>query len=166
MKFKILFILAVCSFIFSCSKDNKLTEAALETYSNLTAQEIMNLENEMNDDLIQSTHGSKNEIPKYAILVFKTGDGNYGKMQFLNNDEKENKLEFKYHLFDADLETVIETGLSMVQRTYTFDFETNMQATDTEDFWWEWNEFNNGGQDGTDIFLVPWNDCIFHIYLN
>ena len=167
MKIYLFFVFFICCLAFSCSKDDaELAEEALETYLNISAEEIINLENSMTDELINSTHGDGNEIPKYSILVFKTGDGNYGKMQILNNTVEEKILEFRYDLFNSNTESLIESELSTVQRTYTFDFETNIQAARSKDFWWEWNEFNNGGQDGEDKFLVPRDNCIFHVYLN
>lgn len=152
--FPLVFILLI-----SCQEEPSL-------YETISASEIIGAEMRMTDRIIDSTHGFENEIPYETILVFKTNEDNYGKMQILNNTVEANVLEFKYELFNDMQESILESEYSYVRRTWTFDFETNSEATDDEDFWWRWNQFNNGGQNGDGKALVPFSDCIFKIYPN
>jgi len=156
--------ISICCLVSACSKDDFL-DASQATYDNLTFQEIVGQEGAMSDALINSTHGDANEMYAGTILVFKTGDGNYGKLRVFNNTEEGRFLEFTYQLFDERGDLIIESEFTSVQQTFTFNFEGNNNG-DIRDFWWEWNEFNNGGMDGEDKFLVPLNGTIFHVFLN
>jgi len=159
---KILFFIAASMFfIQSCSDD---AETSMDRFDNISASEILESEGLMSDDLINSTIGESNEIPMNTILTFRTGDGNYGKMIILNNTVEDDVLQFAYELFDNEINILVRSSITTVRRTFTFDFETNVQGAPSQDFWWEWNELNNGGQDGEDKFIVPRDNCIFAIY--
>jgi len=160
MKIYKLIPLLICCLFFSCKDDDPLT-----TFDGITVDDIISFESQMTATEINSTIGERNEIPEDAILVFRTGDGNYGKMLFLNNSVEETFLEFRYDLFSPDKELILSSEFSAVQQTFLFDFETNSSENQTRDFWWEWNQFNNGGLDGEDKFLVPIGDCVFHIFI-
>lgn len=163
MKTRLLSALFLLVSFSTCSKET-VTLSTGERYEDISISDIKNLQGTMSDAEINSTHGDDNQIPENAILVFRTGEGNFGKMQILNNTVAEDILAFKYELYNSSDELLITSDYSTTRRTYTFNFETDEEGVNGRDFWWEWNGANNGGMDGNDVFLVPFGGCVFNVY--
>lgn len=164
MKIKFLSFFLLLTIFSTCSKEDITLTTEGEMYEDISINEIINLQGSMSDDKVNSTIGDANEIPQNTILVFRTTEGNWGKMQVLNNTVEEDYLEFRYELFNNSNELLITSDFSSVQQTYTFDFETDMQGVNGRDFWWEWEGASS--TNGEEKFLVPFGDAIFHVYQN
>jgi hypothetical protein len=150
----------ICILIFlllaGCSTklDGPHDRTVEDVFHDINFDEIVASADSFAFDKISSTHGPENRIPAGTILLFKTVEGNYGKVIILNNTYRNYILEFKFSLYNSKGALLIESN-SKVNDTYAFDFETNTENGSQPDFWWEWTEFHGGGKTGDPIYITP-----------
>jgi hypothetical protein len=101
-----------------------------------------------------------------TILLFRSVEGQYGKMLVTGNSRPGKQMTFQYSLYGADGAVLKAAGYASVDATFAYDFESNSEhgAPAANDFWWEWTEFNGGGKPGDPIIFVPQPGSKYMIY--
>jgi len=131
----------------------------LLNFNQIGIGDIIEFEDRMSHTKLNSTHNGDNEIPNGTILLFKTNEGRYGKMLIISNESY--FMYFFFVTYNSDGSIYNQEENAQVRDTYTFDLDNG--SSPGNDFWWEWIEFNYGGQPGDPIYLAP-TGGIFIIY--
>ncbi len=155
-----LFLAAITLTLTSCKKENT-DDTSPANYNEITKADIEAVANTMSSTLIIATNGSGHVLDVGDVLVYKTNDDRYGKMEILAIDDATNyKLTLKAVTYNvADSGTFNETNSLDIRGTWLCDLDalTETDVSGDSDFQWE-------RVTATDTNLRPWNSAIFALY--
>ena len=157
----LVFVLIAFSLV-SCKKESDKTEEhSPANYGELTKSDIANVAQSMSNSSIPATDASGHLLDVGDVLVYKTNEGRYGKMEILAIDDATNyQLTVKAVTYDLNDDNSFSASPSLIIRgTWLCDLDTMVETSDGNiaDFFWE--RIN-----ATDTKLKPENSAIFTLY--
>lgn len=97
-------------------------------------------------------------LHKGAVVIFKTNNGNYGKLQIVSVEQ--NQITYNFKVFKAADGSEIAGKTSAVTKVgFWWDLDIGVEKSDnTSDL-----DYNTGGQ-GNSQYLIPLGGAVFLLY--
>jgi len=157
----LVFVLIAFSLV-SCKKESDKTEEhSPANYGELTKADIAKVSQSMSDSSIPATDASGHLLDVGDVLVYKTNEGRYGKMEILAIDDATNyQLTVKAVTYDLNDDNTYSSSPNLVIRgTWICDLDTMVETSDGNIADFHWERIN-----ATDTKLRPLNTAIFALY--
>lgn len=133
-------------------------------YESINFNKIKEFSPLFNSRRINCIPGQDNEFDKGTIILFKTRDMQFGKLEILNKSTLDDFMSFKYTLYNYNGHVVFNSELSSVDFTGEFNFRYNDSNSRFSDFRCELTKYNKGEDGGVSIYLNPMNGSSFLVY--
>jgi len=133
-----------------------------ENYADIALGNIQFNEDNLSGDSIEATNADGNIFKTGDVLIYKTNEGRYGKLEVLSIDDADNKkLAIKAVTYTNDGSIYKETSFLEIRGTWSADLDELIEAPagqiSIQDFWWE--RINT-----TDTDFTPENDAKYYMY--
>jgi hypothetical protein len=162
-RFQFFLLLLVIAF-FACEKeqeDNEETEISLVSYAQLNLADIKAKEATFSNAGLIISDANGIYFKSGDVLLFKTSQGYYGKMEIISINQVENYLmTIKAVTYNTDGTVCQECSSSAIRGTWLFDLDAMAEVdaiSNVEDFW-------NQRINATDTQLTPKNNATFVRY--
>ena len=157
----LVFVLIAISLV-SCKKESDKTEEhSPANYGELTKSDITKVSQSMSDSSIPATDASGHLLDVGDVIVYKTNEGRYGKMEILAIDDATNyQLTIKAVTYNLNDDNTYSASPNLVIRgTWICDLDTMVETSDGSIADFQWERVNP-----TDSNLNPENTAIFALY--
>ena len=159
--YKILNVLLILTLVLaSCKKEKSEEEEknAPANYQEITRDDIVAKASTLSGNSIEATNSNGNVLNVGDVIIYKTNNDRYGKMEILAIDDANNKkLTIKAITYKNDGSVFYETSSLNVRGTYLCDLDAMVETQTDADF--QWQRVNS-----TDTNLKPIAPALFAVY--
>jgi len=127
------------------------------TFENITLADIKSAT--LDSQNLNGSNDQNNQLPVGTILLYKTNEGRYGKLEILSYGYD---LSVKWITYDLNGSIFSQGGNLLVKGTWSYDLDYGLESgvsQSSEDFWWE-------QVDSVVRYLVPKNGAKYGIFSN
>ena len=157
--FKTISLLLVFSLIFTSCKNDETEENMNPTnYAEITKDDIAAKEATMSSNMIEATNANGHVLDVGDVLVYKTNNDHFGKLEILAIDDADNyKLTIKAVTYDASGSVFSQTASLDIRGTWLCDLDAMEEDGTSPDF--KWRRLTE-----TDTNLEPRGSALFAVY--
>ncbi|HLV70203.1 MAG TPA: hypothetical protein VKY34_05810, partial [Xanthomarina sp.] len=138
--FSLIIFSSGCSSDDDSSGDLECLNCGPTNYDDITRVHIADNESNMSTDSIMATNQNGSLLNSGDVIIYKTNEGRFGKLEVLNIDETNNyKLAIKAVTFKLDGTVYSQTSFLEIEGTYDCDLDLmdSNPIYQNEDFLWE-----------------------------
>lgn len=133
-------------------RNQSISRSRPTSFSDITVEDIMSAS--LSSRNINGSDNSSNRIPRGTILVYRTSEGRYGKLQIRKYDYN---LTIRWTTYDRN-GRVHSTGSNLVIRgTWSCDLDEGIESNTSADFWWQ-------QETSRERYLTPKNGAKFVVW--
>ena len=163
LKIVSLFMLASILIILNaCEKDEKQPEIEKqpENYNEISLANIIEKETTLSDIPIPATDINGHILDNSDVIIYKTSNNNYGKLEILSIDDANNKaLTIKAVTYQANGTIYCQTSSLVIRGTWSCDLDAMEESITTPFTDFKWERVNS-----TDTYLTIKNSALFAKY--
>jgi hypothetical protein len=154
-------ILVVLTLSLTACKKETTEETGPANYNDMTKADIEAVANTMSNSTIEATNANGHVLKVGDVIVYKTKNNRYGKMEILAIDDASNyKLTIKAVTYNTSDDGIFSaTASAEVRGTWLCDLDNITETDLNADADFKWDRLT-----ATDTNLRPYNTAVFAIF--